>query len=254
MRHNLKQADIALIANAAPGVSYTANSVANLTTWWKADAITGLNSSDPVSAWNDSKGSNNLSGSGSTRPLYITNAFGTKPVVRFDGTDDVLSMSGVLSLSHSVRWTMFVVMAHHATPNGTNMVFGHSATNVQWMFNATAPSSGQIVLYQTGAPDVCASSGFTLGVSTPRLVTIRLNVANTMTFRINNTAYGTPSAAHIISYGTSVDINQMGKWRSPAGDYLKGDIAEAAVYNRVLTDTELDTLYTDYFKLKYGLA
>jgi len=248
--------DLAFLAAATPaGASYSPTyptTVANLTTWWKADSITGLNDGDPVSTWNDSQGSNNLIGSGTARPLFKTNIFGTMPVVRFDGSNDFLSMASTLSLTHgSPYWTMLVVLAYHATPNNPAMLMGSTANNVQVQFNAAAPSSNQIVLYQNGSADVVASSGFTFTVTSARMNVIKLISGTTIAFRVNKTAAGTPSSAHVTSYGTAMDINVMGKWKSTGTEWLKGDVAEVAVYNRTLSDAECDSFYDSYAKLKY---
>jgi hypothetical protein len=64
--------------------------------WWKADAL-GLANADPVATWTDSSGNaNSLSqATAGKRPTYRTNVINSKPVVRFDGTDDFLSLLGL---------------------------------------------------------------------------------------------------------------------------------------------------------------
>ena len=60
--------------------------------WLRADAITGLNDTDPVATWPDSSGNSNdaTQGTAADRPLYRTNIVNGLPIVRFDGANDFL--------------------------------------------------------------------------------------------------------------------------------------------------------------------
>lgn len=72
---------------------------AELLQWLKADAITGLSNNDPVSLWLDSSlNARNMTGSGTARPLYLTNQINGLPAIDFDGSNDLLS-SGAYSLA-----------------------------------------------------------------------------------------------------------------------------------------------------------
>lgn len=66
-----------------------------LKTWLKADALTGLNDTDPVASWLDSSGNGEtaVQGTGAAQPLYIVDGQNGLPIVRFDGIDDFLSIS-----------------------------------------------------------------------------------------------------------------------------------------------------------------
>jgi hypothetical protein len=58
---------------------------------WRAKDLAGLADGDPISTWPDTSGNGkDLTGSGTARPTYKTNIYNGWPVVRFDGTDDLL--------------------------------------------------------------------------------------------------------------------------------------------------------------------
>ena len=70
----------------------------------------------------------------------------------------------------------------------------------------------------------------------------------TLKYRENKTARGsfnTPDGSGTLA------INVMGK--TSYGGYMSGDMAELIIYTRQLSDAELDQLYDEYLKPKYGL-
>jgi hypothetical protein len=78
--------------------------IANLLWWFKADSYVGSDG-DSVSTWSDSSGNAKHATAASTaRPTYKTNIINSLPVMRFDGTSDVLTipatdMTGTSALS-----------------------------------------------------------------------------------------------------------------------------------------------------------
>lgn len=52
-----------------------------------------LADNDPISTWNSSYGDNALSSTGSARPVYKTGIINSKPVARFDGSNDFMSFA-----------------------------------------------------------------------------------------------------------------------------------------------------------------
>ena len=70
-----------------------------LTAWFKADSISGSDG-DGVSAWADSSGNGNDTSQGTAirQPTLQTNELGGQPVVRFDGTNDILSDGDIAAL------------------------------------------------------------------------------------------------------------------------------------------------------------
>ena len=70
----------------------TITDLTGLVAWYKPETLASTYSNgDSISTWADSSGNgHDLTGSGTTRPLALANAFGTYMAADFDGTDDKL--------------------------------------------------------------------------------------------------------------------------------------------------------------------
>lgn len=96
-----------LLTGAGRQGGFSPQAVAGLQLWLKADAIVGLNDGDPVSTWADASGNGrDLTQALTKRPTYKTNIVNGLPVVRFDGTNDVLISP---SFSYEQPSTIFMV-------------------------------------------------------------------------------------------------------------------------------------------------
>lgn len=125
------------------GAAFSPADLSELTLWLKADAIVGLANNDPVTTWEDSSASNyDAVGSGTTRPLYITNCQNSLPCVRFDGTDDFLQIANAaldsyFSLFVAATCTtakpMFIEQSIHAASNEGFYFYG--TQNESWNIN-----------------------------------------------------------------------------------------------------------------------
>lgn len=104
-------------------------SLAGLKLWLDADQITGLVDADPVTTWEDQSGrGNDVTGTGTTRPTYQTGELNSLPVVRFDGSDDVLERADALGLTGNPDLTIFVVgKANNTGEDASFILLGDSA-------------------------------------------------------------------------------------------------------------------------------
>lgn len=102
---------------------------AGLLGWWKADAITPVPDGTALAQWDDSSGRANhiAQATGGKQPLYKVAANGINglPVVRFDGTDDCLTLS--LDLSARTAVTVYIVVKP-ANTTQTGMIVEHTAS------------------------------------------------------------------------------------------------------------------------------
>lgn len=103
------------------------STVTDLKIWLKADALS-LSDNDLVSTWTDSSGlGNNATAAGVARPTFKANVFGTRPAVRFDGTNTFLATSLIPVTGTGARTSALVirnaVAANTKTTHGSTGLF-----------------------------------------------------------------------------------------------------------------------------------
>ena len=204
----------------------TITDLTGLLAWYKPETLASTYSNgDSISTWADSSGNgHDLTGSGTTRPLALANAFGTYMAADFDGTDDVLTFSSGYSFTSAPIATCIVhkfdtssiyqalLFVDNASPltyppshmglrgdnadnrylNAADSSGGGTAYAIQ--LNAWAESTDKIV---TGAMDNIV--GYSVGADgfvseNPRINTYdRPALASgTIYWTIGNSAYGMP--------------------------------------------------------------
>src|SRR3990167_3932393 len=80
------------------------DSISGLQLWLKADAITGLNDGDSVTTWTDSSGNSNdaTQSTAANKPIYKTSIINSKPVLRFDGSNDQMNVPALSGTAMSI--------------------------------------------------------------------------------------------------------------------------------------------------------
>lgn len=212
----------------ATAAAFSPDSISGMLGWWKADAI-GLNNGDPVATWEDSHTTNLdlTQGTGAARPTYQTSVINSLPVVRFDGTDDVLSVTASISIRH-----VFVVAKND------------SAT--------TFTGNEGLVSAQSGAASPILDGA--------NATTEFEDVLGGDTYRKNGIAFaagdyqGPMGVFAYISYSFNafaVTAFQVGRDRGLAR-FWDGDVAEVLIYDSVLSSTDRDAV-EGYLQAKYAL-
>lgn len=213
--------------------------ISGLTAWLKADAITGKVNSDPISTWSDSSGNGNnaIQATAGNQPLYKTSILNGKPVLRFDGIDDWLTMT----LSPVNPFSILVVYcARLADSSGRRAIAG----SANWLLG---PYANEHRLFQ-GA----FASGTQASVSAGTfVVNVTLSTSTTATHYVNGTSRGTissPTTPGTVRIGAS-EHNGVGTFT----EHLDGDIAEVIIYNKALTTGELSQI-DSYIQDKYAIT
>lgn len=222
--------------------SFVPTDLANLRLWLKADAITGLSNNDPIDTWADSSGNGYDATSTSTkRPLYITNVVNSLPVVRFDGSNDVMSNSGMTGVGTG-DFHVFIVHRRN----------GGAATYRTIM---SLGSGGSSPLLSVGPAHTYYVNPLGSGTN----VTDGANVDATWEVyeikRSSGTFYvkkmgGSETSGALTSTGATGYI-LSGYTTDPFQPY-PGDVAEIVVYTDVKSGADLTDIET-YFTDKYAL-
>lgn len=236
---NAKPAAGSLVLTGGTPTWWLPTLMSGLVAWYDAGQITGLSDGTAISQWNDLSGNayHAVQATGTKQPLYKTGILNGRPVVRFDGTDDFFTASGLGALSdHSV----FVVIK--------------PAAGVDQTMLAGAPGNAQIRIgevadklqYYDGVANWRSS---TLGVAQGNWMLLEIVFSSTVgSFYQNSTAYGTadydggmPSPA----YGT------IGAAYTGNSNRVNGDIAEIFYGTDVTSATRLGA--EQYVRGKYAL-
>jgi hypothetical protein len=203
--------------------------VAGLKVWLKADAIVGLADTDPVSTWSDSSGQgNDGTASLTVRPLYRTGIVNGKPVVRFDGVNDVLNLPN--SFSAFTAGTAFVVVKIVTDPPTAEIRTG------LWRFGAGITSHHYPYTDGTIYDAFGSTVRKTTGNPTPALTNWHVyevvSKTNEWTSRINGTQHFT-TATNTVGWTTTPQLGGQ----SSVNLYCQGDIAEFLLYDNDIGST-----------------
>ncbi len=217
--------------------------------WLAADRITGLNDGDPVGTWSDLSGNSRdaTQGTGAAKPLYKVNVISGKPVVRFDGVDDVLTFT----TTNITDYSLFVVVK----------MLAMAAFAGYFSWNSAAQDGFSVV------NDVGVASPFR-----PNIIDY-VNGEKTSRNKINNAGYAVPNTAFQLetytstpaiflngvsqgitvgSAGYTLTGGQVGGSGDGPGDRAQVDMAEVIVYNRSVGLAEQKRVER-YLGNKYGV-
>ncbi|QIW88496.1 hypothetical protein [Pseudanabaena phage PA-SR01] len=206
-----------------------------------ADSSTFSLSSGTVTQWNDKSGNNrNAAQSNSSyKPTLVTNILNSKPVVRFDGSNDTLQ---VPTLPTNANTTYFVVCK---TNTDGKYIFGHSPDG--YTTEIRLFSDGSFVGYWGGnykfniASNVFRTA-YSIGV---------LNIESTNTSVYTNGNFISTSATYTTVSPTTFPPFDIGSYRlSPS--FMNGDIAEIIVVYGTMLLGDIQKI-EGYLAYKWGL-
>jgi hypothetical protein len=229
----------------APSSSFSPADIAGLSLWLKADAITGKADGDALSQWDDSSGQANhvTQATGAARPTYRTNVLNGKPVVRFDGADDVLSKNPFNTASG--LYSIFVVAKGSGVGFQSPVDWDTGSPRIcQFRYNGAA-SFEAIVFSATGNStdtEPVTATAFSVIALIRRAAEAQVYVngaSNGATARTGTPNAGLTSVLCIGARGT--------------GLFLNGDVAEVAIYEGALSDADRGRVRS-YLGTKYGIA
>lgn len=240
--------------------------------WLKADADVTLNGS-AIGRWADQSGNRNdaIQPDARRQPLLVHNELNGLPVVRFDGNDDRLALTGTAVMS---QLTLFIVMRIDSGAIGPNPNFPvglGDADGKGRVFFLGMPA--EVVLDTTDV--IYVGGGLGVGVRAIAPGCAAFGRWNSISVTANQTIWNTTLRAN----GRDASIAPYGKMNmslfvplgSPTGTGTGGiggadgvsvyavgrvvakcDIAEVIVYNIVLSDSARRSI-EQYLETKYNL-
>lgn len=201
--------------------------IPNLQYRWRAGTLSLVDGA-AVTNWAPSAGNVTLSAAGSAQPTYISSAINGQPAVRFDGVDDKLAGSADF-LPQPV--SIFAAVKLDVSKN-THMVYN---------------AEGIELYAEAGTWRGWGGSGIGDGPVLTSAATCAIWVANggSSILDVNGTQLLGSVAG--IGHNSAVTVGDY----SSGGYGLKGDIAEIAVYQRALAQSEIAMLRA-YSSARYG--
>ena len=200
--------------------------VANLQLWWRADAGLPSGAGDH---WEDQSGQGNhgYQAFGGATAVLVPNVVNGLPALRFDGVDDTVVFTDVLTTIRTVFW---VVRESPTAGQGARSLLGHPPANY----------------FQGGSGDpgtVWASN-------------VNANVGNGQTWLngvpVNGKQTGRPREMSVVSLVTTANVTASRFGEAPAVTPWHGDLAELIVYDRALSEDEVRVI-EDYLNARYQL-
>lgn len=232
-------------------VQFTPDSIDGLVLWLDADAIEWLDDGQPVETWEDLSGAGNhaTQATEASRPTYKTGILNGKPVVRFDGADDILANSSPALPSGSDARTVFAVFERKSA--GTNVIFDYGTQSNGQRFglvvNHSVPETSVAWWgHRWGVAD--SFTGFTaMTVLVPDGVS-NTNGASIYIDGVPLLSSGTTSGS-VQALNTVLGEMRVGGHLSNASSEV--DIAEILIYDRALSGSEREDVEA-YLMAKYG--
>ena len=220
---------------------------------WESDAITGLNDGDAVASWPDGSGNSRTAtqSSATLKPLFKTNIFGSKPSVRFDGSNDLLSFT----TTSITNWTFFMVMTVRTYKAFGGALSWRAASQAGFMFWDTIGNAAawvpSIIRTNTSNAEVLSKTKNAAGYgyptpfpSGPGIICFRYNdTGPTVYTRRDSQTLATATTDGYTGVPTEGSIGH-------GYDYLAMDVGAVLVYNTALADADVSSVFT-YLNGKY---
>ncbi len=215
--------------------AFTPAAIPGLAAWWKADSFSladGTAVGGAGNEWLDQSGSgNDLSqATAGSQPVFKTNIVNGKPVVRFDGVNDLLLMASELTYNGAQQFTVVIIGTNS---NGAAFTGGSDNTGIRQEF---------VTAYRMCGDTGCCDN--TIAFTAPR-TSFKMFTGRRSTWRENNQNRGGTGIFGQMKFDRVGNVSDLSL-------PLNGDIAEIVLYSARLTDAEVDQIYTDYVTPNYG--
>lgn len=220
--------------------------ISNLVCWLDASVLSGTDGSD-VTTWTDLKNSYNFVGTGTAKPTLQVNEQNGKNVVRFDGTNDVLS-AGDIEVHDNSRGLSIIAVVRPNVHKRMTIVgkYNTSGDNRQYAFGDDVN-----YLFETGAWSSATNAHATMTQNKFQIYEMIWEPGSPMQLYINGVLQDAGSSnVNDIYDGTSnlkigcADYTYAGYW--------DGDMAEIIIYSDAISSTERKLL-RDNLSLKWNI-
>jgi Concanavalin A-like lectin/glucanases superfamily len=223
-----------------------ADDIANLEVWLDASVLAGVDGGS-IASWTDIENSHAFTGAAINQPTLQTNQQNGKNIVRFDGTNDVLSAGDIEMHDNSRGFTIVAVVRPDI--NKRMPIIGKyntSGDNRQYAFG-----DGTNYLFEDGTWGAGTNCFVTLKQAKFQIVEYVWEPGKNVVIYINGVQQcGGSGGVNDIYDGTS-NLKLGGADYTYAG-FWDGDIAEVIIYSDAVSDSERELL-RDNLSVKWDI-
>jgi hypothetical protein len=221
-------------------------SAGTLTAWYKADSLS-LSDGSGVASWTDSSGNgHDVAQSASARqPTFETNELNSKPVLRFDGSNDILTNGDIAALDVGTG-DIWMAAVFKSTDNSAAQNYFEKGA-AQYGLRTTSAGQLQMILGSTSNIPSQSNGNWS---RTAFVIVTASRVSSTCNGFVNGTASTTTGTTNTESISNS-DVFDIGSRAVGAGPMV-GDMAEVLVGGATLDTNERQKI-EGYLAHKYDL-
>lgn len=237
-----------------PPPPFTPSSISGLKFWVQADNLS-LSDGDPVATWTDLSGvGNTVTAASTARPTYKTNIQNSKPIVRFDGSANVMNKASFSGVDGLTGMTIFLVVKEAAlTINKVYLTKWDYASQGSWAFQTGDGSSDQVTGY---IADSITDTGTNHNQSNDANLTTAFYIlamvydgsqsaANRLQFYKNGTLLTTTNVGTIPTSLTTCTADfRVGQFGGALTRNFNGDFGEIEIFNSALSSTNMTNMWT----------
>jgi hypothetical protein len=245
--------------------AFSPSQLTGLALWLDADKGVTAGAGNKVSVWADQspRGNNASQTVAARQPTVATGVVNGHPVIRFDGTANVLVVPDAQTLQFGMEDFTIAVVGSWTNVQSAYAAFltkqieptyPYLGYSVWANFPQPAPST-KFGFQIDAATDFATTAAASLNDGAPRLY-VSKRAGTAMEIRVGGAADGSFTATSIKNVSATGYKLSVGGHESADGasviQLLKGDIAEIVIVRGALSTTDLQKLET-YLKTKYGL-
>tara|TARA_Y100000114_G_scaffold117121_1_gene111483 strand:- start:7463 stop:8992 length:1530 start_codon:yes stop_codon:yes gene_type:complete len=218
-----------------------------LTAWYKADSIKQDDGS-AVATWDDSSGNSNTTSQSATarQPSFEKNELHGRPVVRFDGTNDILTDGDIAALDVGTGDIWMACVFKSTDDSAVQNIFEKGAT--KFGLRVLANGNLQMIMGSTTFSAVQNSGNWS---RTEFVMITAARVSNTNNGFVNGSASDSTGLTDNGSISNS-DVFDIGA-RAVGAGAMTGDIAEVLVGGATLSTSDRQRL-EGYLAHKWGMT
>jgi hypothetical protein len=226
-------------SRGAGAAAFAPTDISGLKLWLKADSLS-LSDGDAVASWTDSSGNSNAAsqGTAANKPTYKASIINSLPVVRFDGSNDYLTIARNAGLEPTAC-TIFAVVRASSSPSAFSYIVSKklsagSSASYSVGVNAAAGSRGLCNVATSGEKASSAVAQGTVWNSFAHVLCVKIDGSNIhQYFDGNEIGIAAVGAVGAINYDSN---NLMLGAYDATQLYWGGDLAELLIYNTALSD------------------